>query len=105
MIVLFVFGYMFYKLAYQYDKNPWFWGLAGAASYIVLQLLMGAGVGVLHYGLGLFPSLNETVLNIVGVIISGLIVYMGYRYFKNKWAAEDTRFDRNQINDIGKPED
>lgn len=101
MIVLFVFGYMFYKLAFNYDKNPWIWAVVGAASYIVIQLFIGFGVGVL-YGLNILPTINETVVTIISVIVSSLLVYLGYRYLKNKWENEDTRFGTTKIDEIGK---
>lgn len=104
MIVLFVFGYMFYKLAYNFDKSPWTWAVVGAASYIVIQLGLGFCIGLL-YGMGVISTLNETAITIGGVIVSSLVVYLGYRYLKNKWEKEDTRFDAHVIDNIGKTEE
>lgn len=101
MIVLVVFGFMFYKLASSYDKSPWIWALVGAGSYILIQLLVGFIIGAL-YGLELIPVMSEIVVNIIAIGISSGLVYFGYRFLKNKWDAEDTRFDSHQINEIGK---
>lgn len=104
MIVLFVFGYTFYKLASTYDKQPWLWAIVGAGSYIAIQLLLGVGIAAL-YTMGVLPVMNEMALNIAGVLIASAIVYFGYNYLKKKWEREDTRFDvngRDEINNIGK---
>ncbi|SMC76687.1 hypothetical protein [Moheibacter sediminis] len=104
MIVLFVFGFMFYKLAMGYDKNPWIWALVGAGSYIVIQLLINILVGFLS-ALNMIPEISGITLTIITVGVSSGSVYLGYRYLKNKWDEEDTRFDlhgRDEINNIGK---
>lgn len=104
MLVLFVFGYMFHKLATTYGKNPWIWALVGAGSYIAIQLIMGLAMGAL-YAMGILPVMNEMALNILGVLVSSGLVYLGYRYFQKKWDSEDTLFDinkRDEINNIGK---
>ncbi len=104
MIVLFVFGYTFYKLASTYGKNPWIWALVGAGSYIAIQLIMGFAIGAL-YAMDILPEMNEMTLNILAIIVSSGLVYLGYRYFQKKWDSEDTRFDinkRDEISEIGK---
>lgn len=100
MIVLFVFGYVFYKLAFNFDKTPWVWALIGAGTYIVTQLLFSFFIGIL-YGLNVIPEVNEIVLTLFIVAVSSGAVYLLYRYMKSKWEKEDTRFDVNAIDGIG----
>lgn len=104
MIVLFVFGYMFHKLASTYGKNAWIWALVGAGSYIAIQLLIGFVFGVL-YAMDIVPDMSDIMLNILAVAVSSGVVYLGYRYLKNKWDSADTRFDihrTDEINNIGR---
>lgn len=104
MLVLFIFGYMFHKLASTYDKNPWIWALVGAGSYILIQLLVGFIIEAM-YAVELIPMISDIMVNVIAIGISSGLVFLGYRFLKKKWDLEDTRFDlngRDEINNIGK---
>lgn len=101
MIVLFVFGFMFYKLANQFDKNPWIWAIVGAGSYVAIQLIISVIYGMLIF-LGYVELYEKNfIYTLITIGTSSGLVYWGYHTIKKKWEVEDTRFDINQINEIG----
>jgi drug/metabolite transporter (DMT)-like permease len=103
MLVLFIFGLAFYKLAEQFHKKRWLWAVVGAVSYVILQLLIGAAYGIL-YELGIITFFDESVLNIGGVLVAGLLSFVFYMILKKKWTKEQMNAQKTEIEEIGQSE-
>ena len=102
MILLFVFGFTFYRLAKQFNKNPWGWGFLGAAMFVAFQFIVGICFGIL-YEFAIINELEDRTLSILAAILSAIITYFIYAFLKKKWNKEDTSYNLN-IEDIGKKE-
>jgi len=104
MLLLFVFAYFVYRLAYKYDKNPWLWAFAGALTYVAIFFSLWIILVILFLldiSIGISPE--YPVFRYGMIVISSGLFYLIYRYFNNKWEREDTRFSiNNPIDEIEK---
>lgn len=100
MLVLIVFGFLFYRIAEQYSKNKWLWALVGAGSYVAIQFLFGILFGIL-LEFGMIDEPSGWIITLFLIAISGGATYFLYNYLKKKWEAEDNTFSRGSIDEIG----
>ena len=80
-------GRPFYRLALDYDKNEWLYGLLGilsfflgcnvAAFFIVLLLTLFGGID--------FTTYEDYVLGLIGVPFGILACWLYYKFLKKKW--------------------
>lgn len=95
------FGYLFYKLAKKYNKNPWMWTIIGSFSYLIIQFIVGIVFRFIKKTV-LLSHLNGTILmDIIEIFIASLIIYFLYRFLNNKWKNKDSQLTKNQIDQIG----
>lgn len=91
IIIVIIAGARFFKLAYDYDKNQYLWGLIGISSIFIFQLLIGFIYGIVYARLNPYEPVAESTkqtLNIIGSLVSYLLTIILYFVLQFKWKKE-----------------
>lgn len=106
IIVLYAIGHSFFKLAGEYNKNQWLYGILGAISSYVGMLLMSVLLGI---ALGLYdPILVQDLTTGTNAFIFGLCMiplgllcsYVFYVLLKRSWEKERYNTSSSQESDL-----
>lgn len=100
MLVLFIFAFMYYRIAEQNEKNKWLWAAVGGLGYATIQFALSIFHALL-FEMGIFNIGNPILITFIIIGISGGIMYFIYTRLRRKWESEDNRFSTDSINEIG----
>lgn len=105
ILLLFFIGKYFYKLAEEYDKNKWLFGLLGIVSYYTGTILSGfiLGFAIEIISPGYINNFNDVTIGLLTIPFGLLTCYILYHYLEKKWKREVPDKD-DFINQIGKKE-
>ncbi|MCK8479456.1 hypothetical protein [Psychroserpens algicola] len=102
IIILFVIGRYFYRLAEEYKQNKWVFAILGVISYYAGAFAGGIILGVLDEVLGLgFDWDNNLLLTLVAIPFGLGTMYLFYYLLKKNW-KKTVVVEKNEIQDIGK---
>lgn len=96
---------LYQKLAARNGKTPWKYGLLGVVIWIGVQFIFGLIYG--FFGVIMDPNHYEqdidfnslTLVNILGWILSLVVVWSGYLYLAKRWRKIST--EKTSIEKIG----
>lgn len=100
MLVLFLFAFIYYRIAEQFNKNRWLWAAVGGLGYAAIQFALSILYALL-IELGFITIKNSTLVTVILIGISGGIMYFIYTRLRRKWESEDDTFSGDSINEIG----
>lgn len=96
----------FQKLAVKYDKTHWKYGLFGMSVFFGIQLAFGFILGIAERLFKMnevnFDFSGFSLLNIFGIIIALIAVWLVYRQLEKSWKKDAVSAKISEIEEIGK---
>lgn len=74
MLVLFIFAFIYYRIAEQFNKNRWLWAAVGGLGYAAIQFELSI-VHALLFELGFINIEYPILVTFIIIGISGGILY------------------------------
>lgn len=90
-------GKSFHTLAGEHNRNKWLWAILGLVTFYASQLIFGI-IYFIVADIYEDPE-NETLLNLLGVVIGGLCTYGLYVFLKSRWSKVKLKSNPNVLDD------
>ncbi|WP_397446063.1 hypothetical protein [Polaribacter sp. R77954] len=105
VILLYWIGKYFYKLADEYNKSKWGYGILGIVIFYAGFFLFGFGIIFIAEVVseGSTDIFSDTLLGFIMMPFGVLSCYVLYKYLEKTWNKNDPR-KNNMIDQIGKQE-
>ena len=102
VVLIFVIGKYFYKLAEKYKQNKWLYAILGIVAYYASTAVFGVALFMVDMVFGLnIDWENTTGINLLGIPVGIASVYGIYYLLRRKW-EKSVVVVRDEIQDIGK---
>ncbi|MFY0604788.1 MAG: hypothetical protein JXQ93_12690 [Flavobacteriaceae bacterium] len=104
ILLIFFIGKYFYKLAEQYEKNKWGYGILGVVSYYAGTMLYGLFYGIIYFSM--YPDANEDSIDdlsfrLIAVVV-GIVACVGlYFLLERNWKKNKKIDPKDSIDSIG----
>lgn len=87
LLPLFIVGRYFYQLAHEHNRSTWGFAILGIVVYFASQFLLGIVLGLVLLATGSQMILEESslLLNLVGIGMGVLAVWLFYYLLKKNW--------------------
>ncbi len=100
-LIMILAGRPFYRMALEYDKNPWLYGFFG-----ILVFLIGSNLSVFIIAITLMivstidlSTYDENVLGLIGVPFGAVICWCFYRFLNKRWSQSEALNSSSEILD------
>lgn len=84
-ILIYWMGKYFYQLADKYNQNKWLFAILGIVVYYLSQFVVGLFIGVLNAIFNFGIDFNNFGVNLIGIPIGFLFVYLFYILLEKNW--------------------
>jgi len=103
LLLLYWIGKYFYKLAEEYEKSKWGYGILGVIIFYAGFFLFGIGIMTIGevFSEAFVDTFNETLLSFIMLPFGILSCYLMYKYLEKTWKKNDPR-KNSMIDQIGK---
>lgn len=95
IVLIFIIGGWYVKLAEQFNKNKWLFGILGIVTYYGSGFLIGIALAIAVdvFALDILTDIPPLVLRLYPLPIGLLSCYLLHRYLKHQWSKTDKRND------------
>lgn len=105
LLLIYFIGNYYYKLAGQYGKNEWAYGILGVVTYYAGVFIIGIALFLILDFSGVdVEGMNETALGFMAVPFGVLATFILYKYLERKFSrVEETSNDfllDDNLNDL-----
>jgi hypothetical protein len=101
IISCFIIGRYFSQLAFDSKKNRWGTGVLAAVCTFVLQIILAVIIQIILSGLTTTGFAAAIIASFAAIGLSGLIMFLVYKYFEKSWAEPKTKLDSNLLDEDG----
>jgi len=103
--ILFIYyiGRYFYRLAEDYEKSQWGYGLFGVVVYYICTFIFGVIIYIVSdlVSPGYMDTIPEMLISLISMPFGIGGCFLAYKYFEKKWKANVIDY-KAEIEEIGK---
>lgn len=106
LLLIYFIGKRFYDLSEQYGKNKWMYAILSVVTFYGSMFVFGLLLGLLDllFGWGVDWDKNSIMINLLGIPIGLLAVWIFYTLLEKNWKKAVAPI-KDEINMIGRTEE